>query len=109
MFGQVQLSTPGYSCLTCNGFITKASLAKEANNYGQKPKRPQVVWPNGVLASSAVGVAMEMVTNWTSEDANPAYLSYDGNLHTVSVHLNDSHRTKFCKHFPIEESGPLNR
>jgi molybdopterin/thiamine biosynthesis adenylyltransferase len=107
MFGQVQLSTPGYSCFTCNGFITEESLAKEANNYGQKTKRPQVVWPNGVLASTAVGVLMQMITNWTLVDNNPAYLSYDGNLNIINNHLNESHRPKCCKHFPIDETGPL--
>ena len=107
MFGQVQLSVPGYSCLKCNGFITDESLKVEANNYGQKTKRPQVIWPNGVLASTAVGIAINLITNWTANENETDYLSYDGNSHHLNDHIFKDYRPKTCNHYPISESGPL--
>jgi molybdopterin/thiamine biosynthesis adenylyltransferase len=108
MFGQVQLSTPGHPCLRCNGFITEDSLKREANNYGQKTKRPQVVWSNGVLASTAVGIAMDMLFNWSGDRPSSDYLSYNGNDHTLTDHLMKTYRTNSCKHFILSDAGPLN-
>jgi molybdopterin/thiamine biosynthesis adenylyltransferase len=107
MFGQVQLSAPGHSCLRCNGFLTEDSLKKEANNYGQKTKRPQVVWPNGVLASTAVGIAMDMLFNWSESRMRTDYLSYNGNDHSINDHLMKEYRKILCEHFPIREAGPV--
>lgn len=107
MFGQVQLSTPGCSCLTCNGFITEESLKREANNYGQKTKRPQVVWPNGILASTAVGIAIDMITGWSGNRRDADYVSYDGNDHTITQHLSKEYRNINCPHFLIKDAGPL--
>ena len=81
MYGQVQVSAPGQPCFTCNGFLTEESLAIEANNYGQKTKRPQVVWSNGVLASTAIGIFIEMLTGWTGRKPKNYYLSYEGHEH----------------------------
>jgi hypothetical protein len=36
----------------------------EAEKYGAAGSRPQVVWPNGVLASTAVGLAVQLLTPW---------------------------------------------
>ncbi len=107
MFGQVQLSAPGHQCLTCNGFITPENLKREANNYGQKTRRPQVVWPNAILASTAVGIAIDLITDWTSVARSPEYLSYCGNDHSISDHIMKTYRTDKCLHYPISESGPL--
>ena len=51
--GQVILSMPGHPCMRCCGFITDERLKQEAERYGAAGARPQVVWPNGVLASTA--------------------------------------------------------
>lgn len=107
MFGQVQHSVPGYPCLLCNGFITEETLKKEANNYGQKTKRPQVVWPNGILASSAIAIAIDLITNWTGTSNTPDYLSYNGNDHSIVDHLMKSYRPSVCSHYPLLESGPI--
>jgi hypothetical protein len=45
--------------------------------------RPQVVWPNGLLASTAVGLGVDIVTGWTRHALPYAYLTYDGNKGTV--------------------------
>ena len=66
--------------MRCMGFITDERLSQEAKLYGEAGGRPQVVWPNGVLASTAVGIAIGLVTPWAA--ARPsAYLEYDGDQH----------------------------
>lgn len=62
--GQIILSSPCGPCMTCMGFLTAEKLAAEAARYGSAGGRPQVVWPNGALASTAVGLAVDLVTGW---------------------------------------------
>lgn len=81
--GQVVLSQPGSPCLRCLGIVTEGALAEEARNYGAAGGRPQVVWPNGVLASLAVGLAVQLVTPWYKRQRLGAYLTYDGNTGKV--------------------------
>jgi molybdopterin/thiamine biosynthesis adenylyltransferase len=83
--GQVILSIAGGPCLRCCNFITDERLAHEAENYGAAGSRPQVVWSNGVLASTAVGIAIELLTPWHRSRSGFIYLEYDGNQKTVSV------------------------
>ena len=63
--------------------MTEEKLAQEAALYGRAGFRPQVIWPNGVLASTAVGLAVDIVTGWTGRALPFAYLVYDGNQGTV--------------------------
>jgi hypothetical protein len=104
--GQVILSSPGGPCMRCMGFLTDEKLAEEAAEYGNAGPRPQVVWPNGVLASTAVGLAVDLVTNWTRRGRSHAYLSYDGNHGTLkeSVTLRNSAITA-CPHFLADDVG----
>ncbi len=81
--GQVVLSMPGCPCLRCFGVVTDESLAQEAKRYGAAGSRPQVVWPNGLLASLAVGMLTQLVTPWHRAGLASAYLEYDGNKNTV--------------------------
>lgn len=81
--GQVALSMPGQSCMQCLGILRENLLAEEAARYGVAGSRPQVIWSNGVLASSAVGVFMQLVTSWGENRIAPVLLEYDGNLHTI--------------------------
>jgi hypothetical protein len=106
MAGQVILSMPGQPCMRCLQFLTDATLAREAARYGAAGPRPQVVWPNGVLASLAIGLAVDLLTGWARRPPGPIYLSYDGNAGTVQPHV----RTSFfahqeCEHFPISHVG----
>lgn len=106
MGGQVILSMPGSPCMTCLGFLNEASLAREAAGYGDAGPRPQVVWPNGTLASTAVGVAVDLLTDWTRSLRGPVYLLYDGNAGTVTPHP----RLVYfdggpCSHFPPDQVG----
>lgn len=104
--GQVILSSPGGPCMTCMGFLTEEKLAAEAARYGNAGGRPQVVWPNGVLASTAVGIAVDLVTGWTRKHRTHAYLSYDGNEGTLAPSktlINIEKRA--CTHFAKGDLG----
>lgn len=104
--GQVVLSCPGRSCLRCFGVVTEEALTLEGRNYGAAGGKPQVVWPNGVLASTAVGLVMQLLTPWFEAPMDSVYLEYDGNRGTMAP----SHRMKLlvgraCSHYPADERG----
>jgi molybdopterin/thiamine biosynthesis adenylyltransferase len=98
--GQVILSMPGELCMRCLGFMNDKLLVEEAARYGAAGGRPQVIWPNGILASIAVGTFVQLVTPWHSDHHPVIYLEYDGNTQTVLP----SNRLKYvtgkrCQHF----------
>lgn len=103
--GQAALSFAGGPCLRCLGVVTEDALATEAGNYGAAGENPQVVWPNGVLASTAVGLAIQLLTPWQSAPVEAALLHYDGNSGTIS----ESHRVRNwpgkCTHYPADQRG----
>ena len=104
--GQVILSMPGSPCLHCCGLITDERLKKEAEEYGAAGSRPQVVWPNGVLASTAVGLAIQLLTPWFPNPPNFTFLEYDGNRGTVSVSRHVAAlKGRVCPHHPLDETG----
>lgn len=106
MSGQVILSMPGGPCMTCLGYLNPVALAREANRYGDAGVRPQVVWANGVLASAAVGIVVDLITGWTGAPP-PIYLEYDGNLQTLVVPQRLAYVKKPCPHFPPTESDTI--
>ena len=81
--GQVTLSMPGKPCMRCMGIIRDDHLAEEAARYGAAGSRPQVVWSNGVLASAAIGLFMQLITPWASNHGQDTLLEYDGNRQTI--------------------------
>jgi molybdopterin-synthase adenylyltransferase len=104
--GQVILSMPGHACMTCIGLLNERSLSKEAAAYGDAGAHPQVVWSNGILASVAVGVAVDLVTDWSMSLRGPVYLSYRGNLGSITVDPTLRYAPCSCCHFPLKEIGP---
>lgn len=105
MAGQVVVSIPGGPCFRCLGFITDQVLTVEANRYGDAGDHPQVVWANGVLASSAVGSAVELLTNWTRSKKLIRYLQYDGNAGTVVPSIRLQFVPARCPHFLEQDVG----
>lgn len=104
--GQVILSSPGNLCMRCIGFLTDEKLAEEAARYGKAGARPQVIWPNGVLASTAVGLAVDLVTGWSRRYLPYAYLVYDGNLCTVKESATVRNlKITTCPHFSGNDVG----
>jgi len=80
------------------GILTEELLAREAARYGDAGPRPQVVWPNGVLASMPLGNAMKLLTPWNSEPVSP-YIVYDGNRQTLGPSSRLAHvNLNGCKH-----------
>jgi molybdopterin-synthase adenylyltransferase len=97
--GQVMLSMPGKPCMRCMGLVSDEALAKEAARYGAAGGKPQVVWPNGTLASIAVGFFMRLSTPWETHKATPLLLEYDGDLQTVALSNKLAYLPGYCKHF----------
>jgi molybdopterin/thiamine biosynthesis adenylyltransferase len=98
--GQIALSMPGGPCLRCMGIIDDRALELEAKAYGEAGNRPQVVWPNGLLASLAVGFFVQLFTPWRKLSELPFLLEFDGDAQTVSpsnklLYL----REHVCPHF----------
>jgi hypothetical protein len=106
MAGQVIISLPGNRCMHCLGFLNEEKLAREAANYGAAGGRPQVVWPNGVLASTAVGIAVDLLTDWSGSRDREMFLSYDGNRGTLRPHPRWPYLGSGpCPHYPLSEVG----
>lgn len=104
--GQVVLTLPGGPCLRCMGVVTDAALTTEARLYGAAGGKPQVVWPNGVLASTAVGLFTQLVCPWHDKPMAVAYLEYDGNKHTVSPSMRlAAIGNRPCSHYNPNETG----
>lgn len=84
-------------------------MTQEANKYGAAGARPQVVWSNGVLASTAVGLIAQLLTPWFKETPEFVYLEYDGNRGTLKLNERvDLLRDKVCpRHPPEEVDDPL--
>lgn len=104
--GQVVLTMPGSTCLRCMGVVTEAALATEARLYGAAGGKPQVVWPNGILASTAVGLFTQLVCPWHDKPITSTYLEYDGNKHTVSPSMRlTAICNRSCTHYQPNETG----
>ena len=106
MSGQLILSMPGQPCMRCVGFLTEDKLAKEAAKYGKVGGRPQVIWPNGLLASSAIGIFTDLVTGWSGQKDRLVYMAYDGNSGTIQKHVRLDYLTTTCQHYDITQVGP---
>lgn len=105
MSGQIILSAPGGPCMFCMHFLTDEKIGREVANYGAAGSRPQVVWANGVLASTAVGIAITILTGWT-EAPPPIYLQYNGNDGTLMPHIRLWHLAHGpCPHYPMDLAG----
>jgi hypothetical protein len=111
MVGQIIASIPGRPCMTCFGFLNETNLAREASKYGAAGINPQVVWANGILASTAVGIAVDILTGWNnSPDRATACYSFDGNSNTVARDPRLKYLPDKCVHYPTEQAGePLFR
>ncbi|MCU1295181.1 MAG: thiamine/molybdopterin biosynthesis protein [Bryobacterales bacterium] len=96
--GQVMLSMPGEPCLRCTNVIKDSQVGVEAANYGAAGGRPQVVWPNGILASTAVGLIVELATPWYEHRPGSTLLEYDGNSGTIASSTSLPHLSG-CPHY----------
>lgn len=100
MRGQVIASLPDKPCMWCLGFITQEELDKEDAAYGEAGERPQVIWSNGILSSTAIHIAINLLTNWTGRvDKQTLYYEYDGNKGIIRPHVHyEINKSKKCEH-----------
>jgi hypothetical protein len=103
--GQVVLSSPGGPCLWCFGILTKGRIAEEAGQYGKAGSRPQVVWSNGVLASIAVDLFVQLICPWHGRAQMTACCEFDGNRHRIETSRLDNLAGSRCSHFRPDEVG----
>jgi len=104
--GQVVLSSPGTPCLRCLGIVTENSLAREAAAYGDAGGKPQVVWPNGLLASVAVGLCVQLLSPWSPSPVAGALLEYDANLNILKPAEHYAVRSRvLCPHHKPQDVG----
>ena len=103
--GQVFMSLPGETCMWCAGFLRNDVIGHEVAHYGAAGGRPQVIWPNGVLASVAVGLAVDLLTGFGDVRKTCEYLSYDGNTHFLQRHPRLEYAPRDCGHYPLREMG----
>jgi hypothetical protein len=106
--GQVILSMPGSPCMHCMGFLNEALLAEEARKYGAAGGKPQVVWSNGLLSSAAVGVAVDLLTDWSRSTRSAIYLRFLGG----QLDLRTDNRMSMlcghsCTHYPLLNAGDV--
>jgi molybdopterin/thiamine biosynthesis adenylyltransferase len=105
IFGQAIVSMPGEPCMHCLQFLTPQNLAEEAQRY-DAGSQPQVVWSNGVLASTAVGYAMELLTGWSGSVTPGCRMEYRGSRLTVTgSNLAAALKDCSCKHYPLSKAG----
>lgn len=106
MAGQVVLSAPDGPCMFCMGYLTNDLLTREAAKYGDVGGRPQVVWANGVLASTAVGMALDQLTGWSGSHEQARFMSFDGNAGTLQADPRWTYRKQCpCPHYPADDLG----
>jgi len=108
IYGQVILSMPGKPCMHCMGFLHEDVLSKEAEKYGDAGSNPQVVWPNGILCSAAVGIAVDMLTDWSKKTRGPVYLGFKGGELSLQPDKRLQHlQTHQCSHYPLSQVGDV--
>lgn len=103
MSGQVILSHPNGPCFRCFGFCTDDDIENQNIGYGHGGIRPQVIWSNGILANCAVGLMVDMFSNWTKNNDNKYfYKCYDGNKQSLIDHpiiKNNLVHNIICSHY----------
>ncbi len=106
--GQVALSLPDGPCLWCMGLLTQRRLEEEAKRYGAAGGKPQVIWPNAILASTAVGLFMNLLFSRQGSVELPLLLEYDGDRHLVAESNKVSYlRGKPCPHHDGSTGDPF--
>lgn len=100
--GQVVMSHPEGPCFKCLEFIADNDLALEASKYGESGIRPQVIWANSILANTAVGIGVEILSKWTGKSPKVFYRHFDGNQLILFENLkvkSGYFKEKKCNHF----------
>lgn len=81
------------------GILNEEAMTREAEQYGQAGARPQVVWANGILASTAVGIFMTLTTSRQTPPSVSLLMEYDGNSQTMTPSTKLPYFPKACAHY----------
>ena len=104
--GQVIVSIPGGPCFRCMHFIRDTDIAVEESRYGHAGGAPQVIWSNGVLASTAVGLFVQMLTPWCPQQEASNFIGYDGDASTLEHDARLEHvQNRECSHYRTDDLG----
>jgi molybdopterin/thiamine biosynthesis adenylyltransferase len=104
--GQVIVSMPGGPCFKCLSFIRDTDISAEESRYGHAGGAPQVIWSNGALASTAVGLFVQMLTPWCPQQQNSLFMGYDGDASTLEQDARLAQvRNRFCTHYGSSDLG----
>jgi hypothetical protein len=103
--GQVIASVPAGLCMHCLQFLTTKNLAEDTQRY-DTTLEPQVVWSNGVLASTAMGMAMALLSGWSGAEHPLCRIDYQGStLAMTPSNFVKALGDRPCPHFPLREIG----
>ena len=80
----------------CLQFLTDVNLAEDVQVYDKDPQ-PQVVWPNGILASSAIGYVIGLLTGWSGSSVPPYRIDYgtENGVKLCTLHTCSDRRAAF--------------
>jgi molybdopterin/thiamine biosynthesis adenylyltransferase len=90
-YGQLTVAMPSSACLRCSPLLSDAVLEKERlerppgydrNAYAVGD--PQIVSMNGVLASEAVNMALDLITGYANGKRDSNWWLYDGRAGTMT-------------------------
>ncbi len=86
--------------------VSEKNLKDEAEQYGDAGPQPQVVWSNGVLASTAIGLFVQLISPWHASSTDTAYFEYNGNDNTLAPSPRLQYaKAASCSHFPNIDLG----
>lgn len=105
MSGQAVLCMPDGPCLFCKQVLAERHLDEEGAAYGSAGPRPQVVWANGMLASAAIGIAVDLVTGWSGGNGVCASASFDGNKGLLLEDNRIEYFPAHCNHHSPDDLG----
>jgi hypothetical protein len=89
----------------CVQLLNEEMLAKEVQDYNAG-SQPQVVWPNGILASAAVGEAIALFTGWSGSSLPASRIDLRGSRLTMAdSKLLPMLKATHCRHYPLSGSG----
>jgi hypothetical protein len=69
---------------------SKPYFRRQACTRGEAGGNPQVVWLNGALASTAVGIFVQMIAPWCQINPGSTFVGDDGDKFTLE------HDARFC-------------
>ena len=98
IIGQVFISHPGNLCMKCFNFFRKNH--EREGEYGDAGPKPQVVFPNGILASNAINLFVKMISSSYGYNGINIFKIYNSSNDDFLNHpLLENLKNKKCSHY----------